>query len=144
MKDNAFKATMVLSYADDGDTINVKMNYKDSNGVTTESERTANTPEEVASSIMGDIIKAMKDKKDKSVKDPQDMSKEELLQALNLMEKEANEQRAKVDMLKKRLKYENKTADPKNIVVEKPKNNRRENLVDYDDELRYIFSKFFW
>ena len=49
-----------------------------------------------------------------------------------------NHSQGKVDMLKKRLKYENKTADPKNIVVEKPKNNRKENLVDYDDEIRYI------
>jgi hypothetical protein len=98
-----FSANINCSYKDDGENLYVDFNYNDCNGVAVSSKKRGKDVEKITASIINDIVVAMAKSKEQKQKNPEDMTKEELLEALKLMEKEANEQRTKNQLLEKRL-----------------------------------------
>lgn len=134
---NKYKASVTCNYTDDGEMIYVDFNYVDSNGVEVHSKKKGGDIERISASIVSDIAKEMikaKAKNQEKPKKPEDMTKEELLEALKLLEKEANTQKTKNDMLEKRLQAQDKRKYANEIKID-----RQSDLAKtYKDFLRLI------
>lgn len=112
MDSKNYNAKIVCDYEDDGTNLKVDFKYSDSNGANVQTSYTSKDIELITDNIINDIITALINSNEKAKK-PEEMTREELLEALKLMEKEANEQRTKNDMLEKRLAMdENRKAKP--------------------------------
>lgn len=128
MKKNKYSAKIVCAYTDDGENIAVDFDYKDSNGVSVQTKKEGADINKLTQGIIGDLVASMaKAKKEaEKPKKPEDMTREELLEALKLMEKEANSARTRNEMLERRLSRQNASQKPKQ------KQQKYENYIDYN------------
>lgn len=147
-----YSAAINCTYNDDGENIRIDFGYKDSNGVEMKTKQEGDDINTITSNIIKDISKAMMKAKAEAEKPkrPEDMTREELLEALKLMEKEANSQKTKNDMLEKRLRSmsartafeESGKANLKQVPVSRKKNETYDETIarEYKNFLKLIDS----